>query len=216
MTDLYSLCTDYSWGRLRSPPLVSFVVFIKWLPIFHDSRKINSFILFLILFCNLPNDWDWQLRHPYIGKFPFSVFFRLAAHFVAGELHSARYQISVRGLVRTVLGLSAALCSKYWCRHKERESGRANSGSPSSQCYTVLIRALITQENGMPREKRGRDRGSSEQIECEEGGYGARFWMAMLKNRPSLPHSTSALMISIMAEQHSITLSGSMETVYCI
>lgn len=40
---------------------------------------------------------------------------------------------------------------------------------------TVLIRALITQENGMPGEKRGRDRGGSEQLECEEGGYGARF-----------------------------------------
>lgn len=40
---------------------------------------------------------------------------------------------------------------------------------------TVLIRGLITQENGMPGEKRGRDRGSSEQLEFEEGGYGAGF-----------------------------------------
>lgn len=74
--------------------------------------------------------------------------------------------------------LCCTLLQEWMQTHREMQG---NSGYPSSQQNTALMRGLITQENGMPGENRGRDGGGSEQHEETEVAL-ASEWQCLKKH----------------------------------
>lgn len=111
-----------------------------------------------------------------IQSFAFMLFFNHT--FAFQEIMLISYQPSIYKKQ-----LCVAQCSSPApCRNRER--GRADSGHPSSQTSTALIRSIITQGNGMPGEKK-REGWRRQREEWESrGGGGSCFRMAVLKNRP--------------------------------